>query len=101
MAHDVGITYGGTAESCTKLSAWVDADFTTYPDTRRSVSGTAVMLRGAISWFSRVQKMTAAASSESKYVCDAGRSCKRAPFPSIGEGLLDAADRRQHCNQGG
>ena len=66
---DVEITYGGTPESCTKLSAWVDADFATCPDTRRSVSGEAVMLRGGtISWFSRVQKATAAASSKSEYV---------------------------------
>ena len=66
---DVGITYGGTPESCTKLSAWVDADFATCPDTRRSVSGGGVMLRGGtISWFSRVQKVTAGASSKSEYV---------------------------------
>ena len=47
----------------------MDADFATFPDTQRSVSGGAVTLRGgAISWFSRVQKVTAAASSESEYV---------------------------------
>ena len=66
---DVGITYGGMPGSCTKLSAWVDADFTTCPDTRRSVPGGAVMLGGgAISCFLRVQKVTTAASSESNYV---------------------------------
>ena len=66
---DVGIIYGGTPRSCTKLSAWVDADFATCPDTRRLVSGGTVMLGGgAISWFSRVQKVTAAASSESEFV---------------------------------
>ena len=66
---DVGITYGGAPGSCTKLWAWVDADFATCPDTRRSVSGGAVMLAGdAISSFSRGQKVTAAASSESEYV---------------------------------
>ena len=66
---DVGITYGGTPESCTKLSAWVDPDFTTIPNTRHSVSGGAVLLGGrAINLFSRVQKVTAAASSESEYV---------------------------------
>ena len=66
---DVGITYGGTPGSCTKLSASVDADFATCPDTRRSVSGGAVMLGGGvISWFSRVQNVTAAASSESEYM---------------------------------
>ena len=65
---DVGITYGGTQGSCTKLSACVDDDFTTCPDTRRSVLGGAVMLGGgAISWFSRVQKGTAAASFVFRY----------------------------------
>ena len=43
---DVGITYGGTPGSCTKLSTGVDADFVTCPDARRSVSGGAVMLGG-------------------------------------------------------
>ena len=67
---DVGITYdGGTPGSCTKLSAWMDADLAACPDTWRSVSGVAMMLgRGAISWFSGMQKVTAAASSESEYV---------------------------------
>ena len=66
---DLGITYGGTPGSSTKPSAWMDADSAACPDTRRSVSGGAVMLGGgAISWFSRVQEVTAAASSESEYV---------------------------------
>ena len=52
-----------------KLSAWVDADHTSCPDTRRSVSGGAVMLGGgAIRWFSRAQRITATATSESEYV---------------------------------
>ena len=67
---DVGNTYGGTLGSCTKLSALVDADFATCSHTRRSVLGGAVMARGvgAISWFSRMQKVTATASSASEYV---------------------------------
>ena len=66
---DVGIAYGGTPGSCTKLSAWVDANFATCPDTRRSVSGGAVNLGGGvINEFSRMQKVTAAASPESEYV---------------------------------
>ena len=73
---DIGITYGGTPGSCTKLSAWVDADFATSPDTRRSVSGGAVMLggggdqlvfEGAESGRGRVIRIR---------VCGAGRSCK-------------------------
>ena len=60
----VGIAYGRTPGSCTKLSACVDADFANCPDSRRSVLGEAVVLGGrVISWFSRVQKVTAAASS--------------------------------------
>ena len=47
---DLGITYGGGLECDIKLSAWVNADHATCTDTRRSVSGGAVMLRdGAIS----------------------------------------------------
>ena len=52
-----------------KLSAWVDADHAPCPDTRRSVSGGAMMLGGgAISWFSRAQRITATATSELEYV---------------------------------
>ena len=66
---DMGITYGKEPGGNIKLSAWVDADYGTCPDTRRSVSGGAVMMgKGAISWFSRIQKATAAASSEAEYV---------------------------------
>ena len=51
------------------MSAYVDSDHATCPDSRRSVSGGAVMLGGAtISWFSRAQRGTASASSESEYV---------------------------------
>ena len=65
---DLGVTYGGISADM-KLSAWVDSDHATCPDTRRSVSGAAVMLGGgAISWFSRAQRVTAAATSESEYV---------------------------------
>ena len=78
---DVGITYGGTPGSCTKLSAWVDAAFATCPDTRRSVSDGAVMLEGgAISWFSKVWKVTTAASSASEYVALA-EVVNELPFP--------------------
>ena len=50
----LGVTYGGATEDNMKLSEWVDADHASCPDTRRSVSGGAVMLGGgAICWFSR------------------------------------------------
>ena len=52
-----------------KLSAWVDADHASCPDTLRSVSGGAVMSgRGAISWFSRARRITATSTSKSEYV---------------------------------
>ena len=58
--------------SCWRLSSlgiYEDADHTSCQDTRRSVSGGAVMLcRGAISWFSQAQRITATATSESEYV---------------------------------
>ena len=51
------------------MSAYFDSDHATYPESQRSVSGGAVMLRGGtISWFSRAQRVTASASSESEYV---------------------------------
>ncbi|CAM9846025.1 unnamed protein product, partial [Ascophyllum nodosum] len=65
----LGVTYGGATDVAMKLSAWVDADHTACPDTPRSVSGGAVTLGGgAISQFSRGQRVTATATSESEYV---------------------------------
>ena len=43
---DCEIVYEGTSRNDIKLSAWVDADHATRPDTRRSVSGAAIMLAG-------------------------------------------------------
>ena len=57
-----GVTFGGATEDNMKLSAWVGADHASYPDTRRGLG------RGAISWFSRAQRITATATSESEYV---------------------------------
>ena len=64
----LAVTYGGATEDNMKLSAWGDVDHASCPETRRSVSGGAVMLgRGEISWFSRAQR-TATVTSESEYV---------------------------------
>ena len=66
---DLGITYGGVTSRGLTMSAYVDSDLATCPDSRRSVSGWAVMLGGGtISWFSRAQRITALASSDSEYV---------------------------------
>ena len=51
------------------MTAYADSDHATFLDTRRSVSGEAVLLgRGAISWFPRTQRVTATGTSESEYV---------------------------------
>ena len=66
---DLCITYGGVASRGLTMSAYVDSDHATCPNSRRSVSGGAVMLGGGtISWFSRAQRVTASVSSESEYV---------------------------------
>ena len=70
------ITYGGTPGSCAKLSASMDTDFATCPDTRRSVSGGAVMLGGG-----RDQLVLEGAEGDRGRVirirvCRTGRSCK-------------------------
>ena len=56
---DWGITYGG--QGCGLcMEAYTDSDFGACLDTRRSVSGAVLMLaKGAISWHSRMQEVTA------------------------------------------
>ena len=64
----LGVTYGGATEGIMKLSAWVEVDHASCPDTRRSVSGGAVMLGGGtITWFWRAQRITATTTPESEY----------------------------------
>ena len=51
------------------LEAHTDSDFGACLDTRRSVSGAVLMLaKGAISWHSRMQAVTASGTSEAEYV---------------------------------
>ena len=51
------------------MEAYTDSDFGACLDTRRSVSGAVLMLaKGAISWHSRMQEVTAAGISEAEYV---------------------------------
>ena len=54
VAHEKPrIINGGKPGEGGQLSAWVDADHSTCPDTRHSISGGVVMMgEGAISWFS-------------------------------------------------
>ena len=46
-AKDIGITYGGVTLRDLTMSAYVDSDHATCPDSRRSVSGEKVMLKMA------------------------------------------------------
>ena len=63
-----GITYGG--QGCgLGMEAYTDSDFGACLDTRRSVPGAMLMLaKGAISWHSRMQEVTASGTSEAEYV---------------------------------
>ncbi|CAN0007191.1 unnamed protein product, partial [Ascophyllum nodosum] len=63
-----GIRYGG--QGCGLcMKAYTDSDFGACLDTRRSVSGAVLMLaKGAISWHSRMQELTASGTSEAEYV---------------------------------
>ena len=58
------ITYGG--QGCGLcMEAYTDSDFGACLDTRRSVSGAVLVLaKGAISWHSRMQEVTASGTSE-------------------------------------
>ena len=63
---DWGITNGG--QGCGLcMEAYTNSDFGACLDTRRSVSG-AVLAKGAISWHSRMQEVTASGTSEAEYV---------------------------------
>ena len=63
-----GITYGG--QSCGLcMEVYTESDFGACLDTRRSVSGAVLMLvKGAISWHSRMQEVTASGTTEEEYV---------------------------------
>ena len=51
------------------MEAYTDSNFGACLDTRRSDSGAMLMLaKGAISWHSRMQKVTASGTSEADYV---------------------------------
>ena len=66
--NEGGITYDG--QGCGLcMEAYTDLDFGACLDTRRLVLGAALMLaKGAISWHSRMQEVTATGTSEAEYV---------------------------------
>ena len=63
-----GITYGG--QGCGLcMEAYTASDFGPSLDTRRSISGAVLMLvKGAISWHSRMQEVTASGTLDAEYV---------------------------------
>ena len=66
--HDQGLSYCDPgAEKRNVLTWWVDSDFATDPDTRRSVTGYVMALNGApISWRSCRQGGITLSSSEAE-----------------------------------
>ena len=62
-----GITYGG--QGCwLNMEAYMDSDFGACLDTRRSVLGAVmVLVKGAASWHSRMQAVTASDTLEAEY----------------------------------
>ena len=100
---NLGVTYAGVTSRDVTISAYVDSGHATCPDSRRSVSGGAVMLGGgAISWFSRAQWVTASAPSESEYVAHAKIVNKTEFLPSSGTRVHHAKYEELHdFNHGG
>ena len=69
QTKNLDITHGEVTSRGLAMSAYVDSDHATCPDSRRSVSGGQLCWEVAtIIWFSRAQRITALASSESEYV---------------------------------
>ena len=67
--HDQGLSYCDPgAENRNVLTGWVDSDFATDSDSRRSVTGYVMALNGApISWRSCCQGGVTLSSSEIKF----------------------------------
>jgi len=64
---DIGITYGH--DKSDNLIAYSDADWANCVNTRRSTSGTILMLNGGpITWFSRKQGIVATSTTDAEYV---------------------------------
>ena len=68
--YDQGITYFDPGDATkNKLIGWVDSDFKSDPDTRKSMTGYLMSLNGgAISWRSSRQGGVTLSSSEAEFV---------------------------------
>ena len=66
---DQALTYTGTTDTTPRVTAYVDSDYASNPENRRSVTGYAfVLCGGLISWASRRQKTVAQSSVEAEYM---------------------------------
>ncbi len=66
---DYGITFDGNKETDVQLQGYVDADWGSNPNGRKSQSGYLFTLRGGvISWASKKQSVVALSSTEAEYV---------------------------------
>lgn len=64
----LSIKYGAVPLNDVKISAYIDSDHATYPDSRHYVPGGAVLMGGgAISWFSSAQRVKVSASFTSEH----------------------------------
>ncbi|GKD40659.1 hypothetical protein Tco_1260866 [Tanacetum coccineum] len=68
---NMGLWY--SKDSCIALTAFVDADYAGYQDTRKSMSGSMQLLgERLVSWLSKKQKSTAISSTEAEYIALSG-----------------------------
>eukprot|EP00961_Rhodomonas_salina_P027433 371174-Rhodomonas_salina.1 len=86
--HEVGITFTRGSAAPNQLYAYVDADHAGDPEGRRSVTGFVVMMNGgAISWESKLQKVTALSLAESEFYAVSACGCEIAYLQSVMQSL--------------
>eukprot|EP00961_Rhodomonas_salina_P166263 2240533-Rhodomonas_salina.1 len=71
--YDKGLTYRRLDERRRdRLEGWVDSDFASDPDTRKSVTGYVMSINGApLSWRAKRQGCVTLSSSEAEFVAAA------------------------------
>ncbi|KMS94630.1 hypothetical protein BVRB_016830 [Beta vulgaris subsp. vulgaris] len=71
---DLGIQFSSSGNNM-QLQVFVDADFASDKDNRRSVSGSVFMLNGSIYWMSKRQSCVSLSTTEAEYI-SASAACK-------------------------